>query len=262
LYSNSVVALDAATGELEWHFQFTPHDEHDRDSAQTPILAELIIDGELRKVICWANRNGFYYVLDRTNGQFLVGAAFVDLNWAMGLDSRGRPVLASAPESTSASRFIKPSVAGATNWQNAAFDPVRNLVFIPAVEGGSVYTKSQSPGQASGDGIYAASAGSMSHAVTLVVKALDAATGKRRWERVAPENGEVTLAYSGLLATAGGIVFGAANGAVFALEAATGEEVWRLPLGGPTKAPPITFTVDGEQVIGIAAGSAFFVFGL
>jgi alcohol dehydrogenase (cytochrome c) len=137
LFTNCVIALHASTGKLAWYFQFSPHDEHDWDSAQTPVLASLIINGVVRKVICWPNRNGFYYVLDRGTGEFLIGVPFVDLDWAKGLTSAGRPI----PSDAAAGRLIRPGVAGGTNWHNPAFDPRRGSIFVPASEGGSVFTK-------------------------------------------------------------------------------------------------------------------------
>ena len=141
LFTNSVVALNASSGKLAWHFQFTPHDEHDWDSAQTPILADILIKGINRKVICWPNRNGFYYVLDRGTGEFLLGVPFVEQNWAEGLTATGRPVPSKERNVTGAGRLVKPSVVGGVNWQPSAFDPRKGLIFVPAIEGASVFTK-------------------------------------------------------------------------------------------------------------------------
>lgn len=262
LYTNSVLALRASTGKLAWYFQFTPHDVGDYDAAQTPILADLVIDGRLRKVMCWPNRNGFYYVLDRTNGEFLLGVPFAEVNWTTGLDPRGRPKPGSNLLESVSGRVTKPSNAGATNWQNSAFDPERSLIFVPAVDAGSVNTVTKDVPHIAERDLYLGSSGSVIQPITLAVQALDAATGKKKWTQIAPKSREFELAYSGLLATRGGIVIGAMKGDIFALDSDTGNEVWRVPLGGVTKAPPITFTIDGQQVIGIAAGSAFFVFGL
>jgi alcohol dehydrogenase (cytochrome c) len=141
LFTASVIALHAATGKLAWYFQFTPHDEQDRDSAQTPVLADLLIKGVARKTICWPNRNGFYYVLDRVTGEFLVGAPFVEVTWAKGLSSSGRPILSNVARVSAEGRRISPGVDGGTNWQNPAFDPRRETIFVPATEGSSVFTK-------------------------------------------------------------------------------------------------------------------------
>jgi alcohol dehydrogenase (cytochrome c) len=261
LYTNSAIALDATSGKLAWHFQFTPHDEHDWDSAQTPILADIEIDGRKSKVLCWANRNGFYYVLDRRNGAFLSGTPFVQQNWAEGLDPAGRPVPVPARNVSATGRLTRPGIAGATNWQNAAYDPTRRLVFVPATEGASVFTKSPAPKR--GDrGLYLGSASSLLAPVTTVVRALDAGSGRIKWERMTPSSPDLTLSYSGLLATAGGLVFGAAGGYLYALDSDTGRELWRVALGGDTSASPVSFTVDGQQVVAVSAARAFFLFGL
>jgi alcohol dehydrogenase (cytochrome c) len=260
LYTDSVIALNASTGKLAWHFQFTPHDEHDWDSNQTPILADIPIGGAVRKVICWANRNGFYYVLDRATGEFLTGAPFVKQNWADGLDQAGRPILTQG--ATAAGRLTSPGVGGGTNWQNPAFDPRQGLVFVPATEGSSIYTKSDPDRIGRGqNGMFVGSGGAMAAPPIPFVRALDAATGKRKWEYASPSSTELP-AYSGLLATAGGLVFGASSGSVFALDAATGKELWRGSFGGDTRAAPITFTVDGRQLIAVSVGRALFVLGL
>jgi alcohol dehydrogenase (cytochrome c) len=260
LFTDSVIALHAKTGKLAWYFQFTPHDEHDWDATQTPVLADLPINGAIRKVICWANRNGFYYVLDRTTGEFLAGLPFVEVDWATGLTAAGRPILTELAKVSTAGRHAKPGVDGGTNWQNPAFDPKRGLIFVPASEGSSVFTKRPANKVVREQhGMYVGSGFSRVEPPTPVVRALDAASGQRRWEYY-PETSR--REYSGLLSTEGGLVFGASGGICFALDADTGREVWRLPLGGNTRSPPIAFAVDGRQVIAVAAGRALFVFGL
>jgi len=265
LFTDSVVALHASSGKLAWYFQFTPHDEHDRDATQTPILVDIPINGVLRRLLCVSNRNGFYYVLDRTTGEFIAGVPFVEQNWAKSLDSAGRPILSSNAEISAAGRLTRPGLGGGINWQNTAYDPKKGMVFVPATEGASVFTKSENPRRAD-DGFYPGSSGTGFFEEEPVVRALDAATGARkweRWERSLP-NGKKSLAigYSGLLATGGGLVFGASRGFAFAIDSATGREVWRVYLGGDTLAAPISFTVDGHQVILVSAGRALFEFGL
>jgi alcohol dehydrogenase (cytochrome c) len=260
LFTNSVIALHASTGKLAWYFQFTPHDEHDWDSAQTPVLADLPVNGEVRKVICWPNRNGFYYVLDRVTGEFLVGVPFVELNWAKGLTSKGRPILSDAAEVTTGGRFTRPGIAGGTNWQNPAFDPERRLIFVPATVGSSVFTK-QPPNRVERPrtGQFLGSGWTSTEPLIRLVRALDACTGQQKWEYNPSTPGRD---FRGLLSTEGGLVFGASGGILFAMDADTGREVWRASLGGSTWSAPISFTVDGRQVIAVAAGRALFVFGL
>lgn len=262
LYTNSVVALRGATGELVWHFQFTPHDEHDWDSNQTPILTELEIDGRERRVICWANRNGFYYVLDRETGEFLQGVPFVRQNWAAGLDERGRPILIESGQTSISGRRIYPGVGGGTNWYPPAYDPLRNLVFVHANEQGSIFTQMPADEVERGTGgFYVASGAASSDELILSVRALDAATGEIRWTND-EQPPRAATGFTGLLATAGGLVFGATGGYLFAIDSSTGAEVWRQFLGGNTHAPPISFSLNGRQVIGVWGGRAIFLFGL
>ena len=266
LFTDSMIALHASSGRLAWYFQFTPHDEYDRDATQTPILTDIPINGVLRRALCVANRNGFYYVLDRATGEFLVGVPFVEQNWAKGLDSAGRPILSSDARTLPSGRLVKPGVAGGTNWQNAAFDPNSSSIFVAATEGASVFTKSPNPRR--GElGFYPGSeGGDYKEPEERVVRALDVATGAKRWERWERSlpNWKKSFAngYGGLLATGGGLVFGAAGGFAFAIDSATGRELWRVYLGGDTLAAPISFTVDGHQMILVSAGRALFAFGL
>lgn len=261
LFTDSLVALHASTGKLAWYFQFTPHDEHDWDATQTPILTDLTIKGARRQVLCVPDRNGFYYVLDRTNGQFLVGVPFVEENWASGLDSTGRPILTSHADLTSSGRLTKPGSGGGINWQNAALDEKSGLVFIPATEGASVFTKAASPRRGN-LGFYAGSSGNAGdYDEVSVVRALDAASGVKRWEYFPPP-GPREHGYSGLLATGGGLVFGESRGFGFALDSATGHELWRVTLGGDTAAAPVSVIVDGHQVVLMSAGQSLFLFEL
>jgi alcohol dehydrogenase (cytochrome c) len=261
LYTNSVIALRGATGELAWYFQFTPHDEHDWDSTQVPVLADLPVGGSTRKVICWANRNGFYYVLDRTTGQFLSGKAFVVQNWTAGLDEHGRPLPAQALDTTG--KLVRPGGNGATNWQNASYDEKRGLVFVHATEGSSVYTKSEKVTRGP-RGTYLGSADTGTDPVLPVVRALRASDGARVWERPSPRMSGFLQGkwpgYTGLLATAGGLVFGASNDTFFALDSASGRPLWQVSLGGNTLAPPISFRLDGHQVVLVSAGRSLFLF--
>jgi alcohol dehydrogenase (cytochrome c) len=261
LYTNSVVALHASTGKLAWHFQFTPHDERDWDSNQTPILADLVVGGARRSVLCTANRNGFYYVLDRASGQFLVGVPFVKQTWASRLDERGRPVETGVSRPSLSGTLVSPGVGGGTNWQPPAFHPGLARIFVPATEGSSVFSKSmpehvhRSPGQ-----FYTGSGSSVQHNEA-VIRALDAATGRREWEyRIARTPG--VQGQSGLLATAGNLVFGASEGTLAAVDATNGQGLWSIFLGGPTFSPPISFVVDDRQAIALVAGRSVFLFDL
>jgi alcohol dehydrogenase (cytochrome c) len=264
LFTNSVIALDATTGELAWYFQFTPHDEHDWDSNQTPVLADLAIDGIKRKVICWANRNGFYYVLDRTNGEFLRGVPFVEVTWASGLDHTGRPILTEAADVTRTGTLAKPWVGGGTNWLPPSYDPRTQTFLVHSTESASIYTKSPNDLVRRGQsGLYVGSGSSAAEPPLNVIKALDAASGDEKWRYVAPkQQTDADWSYSGVLSTAGGLVFSASSGTIVALDSATGKELWRAGLGGRTQATPISFSLDGSQVVAVAGGGVLFVFGL
>jgi alcohol dehydrogenase (cytochrome c) len=218
-------------------------------------------------VILWPNRNGFYYVLDRVTGEFLVGVPFVETDWATALTPTGRPILTDAAKVTTVGRRTKPGINGGVNWQNPSFDQGRGTIFVPAVESSSVYTKAP-PGAVIGTqaGLFVGSGVSTEPGINEVV-ALDGATGQHKWQHTSPTAGSNDGAHSlsgssGLLSTGSGLVFGTAGGFLFALDADSGREIWRLPLGGTTKSPPISFTIDGHQVIAVAAGRALFVLGL
>jgi alcohol dehydrogenase (cytochrome c) len=259
LFTAGVIALHASNGQLAWYFQFSPHDEHDWDAAQTPVLADLLVNGVARRVICWANRNGFYYVLDRVTGEFLTGVPFVQIDWAKGLTPSGRPILVDAAKVSTAGRRIRPGIE-ATNWQNPAFDQERGTIFIPATEVSSVFSKRPPNEMTIGPHGYAIGSGwSQTEPPTRLIIALDAASGSQKWLYRQLVSGRD---YSGLLATGGGLVFGASGGFLLALDAGSGREIFKQSLGGSTMSPPISFTIDGEQVIAVAAGRALFMFGL
>jgi alcohol dehydrogenase (cytochrome c) len=266
LFTNSVIALHAGTGKLAWYFQFTPHDEHDWDSNQTPVLTDVLINGIRRKVICWANRNGFYYVLDRVTGEFLAGVPYVEQTWAKGLDSKGRPITTDANQVSSTGRLTRPAESGATNWENTALDQRKGLIFVPATEGAAVFTNlgNVNPKDLNRK-MFMGSLALNAELSTPVVRALDIATGARKWQYFSPplkDYGDLHYYYSGLLATGGDLVFGASGGYAFALDSTTGLEKWRVFLGGDTRAAPISFTVDGRQVLAVSAGRSLFLFGL
>jgi alcohol dehydrogenase (cytochrome c) len=262
LYANSVVALRGATGQLVWHFQFTPHDEHDWDSNQTPILADLDINGTTRRVVCWPNRNGFYYVLDRATGEFLKGAPFVTQNWSGGLDEKGRPIPRPAGDISATGNRTYPGVGGGTNWYPAAFDPNQKLVFVHANEQSSIFSRAATHKlQHSAGDFYVASGAENSDPPKFSVKALDAITGEIRWTYKDPPPSAAN-GVSGMLATAGGLLFSGSGGQMYALESATGRELWSQVLGGNTQAPPISFELDGRQVVLIWGGRSLFLFAL
>jgi alcohol dehydrogenase (cytochrome c) len=257
LYSDSLIALDADTGTRRWHFQFTPHDLHDWDSNQVPVLIDAQFEGRPRKLVAQANRNAFYYLLDRQSGAFLLGKPYAKQTWAVGLDGRGRPILKPGTSPTPAGVTVFPGLAGGTNWYSPSYDPSSQLLFVQAHEDYAQtfykHTPDYKPGRHFEAGAASDVEGSEHYGV---VKAIEALSGKIRWEfkLQAPPSG-------GVMSTAGGLVFGGSReGSFFALDARTGRPLWQFQTGGPINANPISFAVNGKQHIAIAAGQAIFVF--
>lgn len=251
LYTNSAVALRGSTGALVWYFQFTPADDHDWDANQIPVLADRQTPQGTEKRVLWANRNGFYYVLDRASGKFFTGAPFVRQTWTDGLDPHGRPRPLSDSSRTREGFVLYPGSVGATNWWSPSFDPALNLMVVPVLEQGMVYFTSGSspPALMSGRPFYTA------------VRALDAFTGKQIWEYRRPPR-QVNNVTGGVLSTNGGIVFGGDQGTFFALDSRTGRPLWSVETGDTIRAAPETFLADGEQFVAIAAGRNLLTFAL
>jgi alcohol dehydrogenase (cytochrome c) len=258
LYTCSLVALDGNTGALRWHFQFTPHDSHDWDAAHVPILFDAEIRGTRRKLIASANRNAFYYVLDRSSGEFVAGRAYTRQTWAKGLDDHGRPIVLPGTEPSEQGTLLWPNLNGGTVWFSPSYSPQTRLFYVAASEVGSVYYKREAdykPGTFFAGGGEAEAPGVEG---TGAIRALEAATGQLRWEFALH-----SAPWAGLLSTAGGLVFGGANeGNFFALDAGTGKPLWEFQTGGPVAANPVSFTVDGRQYVAVAADRVLYVFGL
>jgi alcohol dehydrogenase (cytochrome c) len=252
LYTNSVVAVRGTTGKLIWHFQFSPADDHDWDSAQIPVLVNHSTADGTEKRMLWANRNGYYYVLNRVSGDFLLGTPFVYQSWNSGLDANGRPILLPKTEADSAIQgaVIHPSNTGGTNWWSPAYDPQQNLMIIPSLERGLVFFPSLlSWPRDTGRPFYTA------------VRALDATSGQLVWEYRRPLR-NVDPRIGGLLSVEGGVVFGSDQSTFFALDTDTGDLRWSFQTGGKIIAAPITYTVNGIQQVSIAAGGDLLTFSL
>jgi PQQ-dependent dehydrogenase (methanol/ethanol family) len=254
LYTNCVIALEPKTGKLLWHYQFTPHDLHDWDATETLVLADAKFKGRERKLLLQANRNGFLYVLDRTNGELLLAKPFVKkLNWASGIGPDGKPELLPANQPTKAGVKGCPAVRGATNWYSTAFNPATNLFYVMAVEDCSIYKQSDVGGY---EGYRDPSDSGLKY-----LRAFDISTGEMVWE--APQVGPQEANYSGVLATAGGLVFyGETGGALAAADAKTGKVLWTFHANQPWKASPITYMQDGRQYVAIASGGNILSFAL
>jgi len=258
LYTDAVLALDPETGKMKWHFQFTPEDLHDWDSNQVVILFAGTVAGRERKLLGQANRNGFYYVLDRETGAFLTGVPYAKQTWADGLDPKGRPIRKKGIAPSLEGTLVFPNIQGAANWHSPTYSPQTKLFYQHAREMGTIYYKGDAvykPGTAftGGGGRYVNGDDASS-----AIRALDATTGKMKWEFPLLSPG-----FSSLLSTAGGLVFsGTEEGNFIALDAETGKSLWDIQLGGPVRGMPISYAVDGKQFVAIPAGTTLFVFGL
>lgn len=261
LYSCSLLAIDASTGKMKWYFQFSPHETHDWDASEPPILFDAVIDGKKRKIVAQANRNAFYYVLDRETGKFITGMAYAKETWAKGLDANGRPIELPNIDPTPQGNLIYPSITGSVNWTSSSYSPLTGLFYVNTREQGAYYYKGHptisphNPQDIGGGGGQKVVGGDDAYSA---VRALEATTGERKWQFKM-----VGDSWTGTLVTAGNLVFCAdAEGNFFALNATDGEPLWHVPLGNSVRANPITYGVDGKQYVEAAAGNSIFVFSL
>jgi alcohol dehydrogenase (cytochrome c) len=272
LYSCSVVALDVDTGKLKWYYQFSPHDEFDFDSTQVPVLADIQWQGSPRKVMLWANRNGFFYVLDRATGQFLLGKPFVEVNWASGFDAKGRPQRVPGMIPSKQGTLILPGNQGGTNWYNPSFSPRTGLFYIPTwANYSSLYVKNEQEfveGRTYGGG---GPRGTTPQGIRTTVnnfakedegygaiRALDPHTGEMKWQF---KMTDVTDA--GILTTGSNLLFsGGREGYFYALDARDGKLLWRVNVGGRVISGPMTYSLNGKQYIAVAAGNSLFTYAL
>jgi PQQ-dependent dehydrogenase (methanol/ethanol family) len=253
LYTNTVLALEPETGKVKWHFQFTPHDLHDWDANTPLVLADLDYKGKPRKLLLQANRNGFFYVLDRTTGEFLSGTPFVKkLTWASGIGPDGAPILLPGNEPTVEGTLTCPSVRGGTNWYATSFNPLSKLFYVMAAEDCGIYRKIGS--------IYAGKPNPDDPGQRFL-RALDPQTGKVVWEKQLVGSQEAN--YGGVLSTAGGVVFhGETGGAFAAVDAVTGKTLWTFNTNEAWRATAMTYLVDGKQYVAVAAGTNIVAFSL
>lgn len=264
LYSASVIALNADSGKLVWHFQFTPNDEHDWDAAQIPVLVDTDWKGKPRKLMLWANRNAFFYVLDRETGELLLSKPFSKQNWAREIDSSGRPVLIPETRVTTTGTVTWPGPAGATNWHSPSYNPQTGLMYVPVVMRGDVVFKrpnaiKHEPGRSFGGSGYDSMVGKKTFLTA--VRAIDPRTGDVRWEHRHPPISQLWR-WGGLVSTAGGIIFSGHDTRLFVLDAFSGKKLWDLDVGGRVNSSPITHAVADDQRLVIAAGRSLFSIGL
>jgi len=263
LYSCSMLAVDADTGKLKWHYQYTPHDTHDWDSTQVPVLLDANFGGRPRKLLLHPNRNGFYYVLDRASGEVLLAKPYAKQTWAKEIDSRGRPVLLPDQEPTiEGNDRVWPGVDGANNWMSPSYNPLTKLLYVSSREERRRYFKTDAPEYHPGEAYFGGGGGggarfrpeeNSSRLLALVPE-----TGQIQWEHRL-----LTPHWSGVLSTAGNLVFSSSmEGNFFALDARTGEELWHFSGGDRVYASPITYFSRGKQNVSIPIGDVLVAFAL
>ncbi len=258
LYSNSMLALDADTGKLKWYFQFTPHDLHDYDATQVPVLVDDNWQGKPRKLLIQANRNGFLYVLDRTNGQFLQAKAFGEVTWAKEIDGNGRPVVAPGSEPTLEGTRTCPGALGATNWFSPSYDPQTKLLYVSSSVECDTFSAAPQKYHEGHDFIGSIYGPVKGEKTAGAMRAFDPLTGEKKWEFP-----YFSPPWCGALSTAGGIVFGGdSEGNFIVFDARTGKDLWHMQLGAAIYSSPITYSIDGRQYVAIPAGAGLFAFAL
>jgi alcohol dehydrogenase (cytochrome c) len=260
LYSDSILALDAKTGTRKWHYQFTPHDLHDWDAAEPAVLADLEWHGSARKVLLMANRNGFFYVLDRISGELLLAEPFVKkLNWAKEIGPDHRPVLLPLEKVGDGSK-VCPSQDGATNWYSTAFLPSTGFYYLQALEKCDIYSQRPTGWIAGKDYVGGSQKSAPGDVPKKFLRAIDVQTGKIAWELPQSGHGDT---WGGVLGTATGVLFvGEDSGMFVAVDAADGKVLWRFPANQPWKASPMTYQFDGKQYVAVATGQTITAFGL
>jgi alcohol dehydrogenase (cytochrome c) len=258
LYSESVIALESATGKLKWHFQFVPHDVNDLDSTQVPVLLDAPWKGKPRKLMLFANRNAFYYVLDRVTGEFLHATPFARQNWAQEIDAKGRPVPTGKTEADTKGALVYPDDDGSSNWFSPSYSPRTQLFYQNVREKGAYYYKADTKFQPGRMYLGATKRDIPNEEPYGALKALRPLTGEKVWEFRTQ-----TPPWCGVLATAGDVVFsGTMEGDFFALDAVSGKLLWRFQTGGEVWANPISYRSEGKQYIALAAGNSMIVFAL
>jgi alcohol dehydrogenase (cytochrome c) len=265
LFSDSVVALDPDTGTRKWHYQFTPNDGHDWDSAQALVLVDRVWHGQRRQLLLHADRNGMFYVLDRTDGRFLAATPFVYQNWNTGFDANGRPrVVPGSNSSAGGSFFVYPTAGGGTNFQAPSYSALTGLFYLAYSENGQRYVSQPAAFEQGRQYIGRGQAGPASPrsgepAASFGIKAIDPETGETKWDFKTSQGS----LQNGVLATAGNVLFASIrDGNLAALDARTGAHLWHFYTGTTPAASPISYAVDGKQYVAIAAGNTIYSFAL
>ena len=258
LYTASLIALDADSGKLRWHFQFTPHDLHDWDSNHVPVLADVTIDGRARRVVMVANRNGFFYTLDRETGEFLVGKVYTGTPWARELTKDGKPIVLTNGLATDAKPTCVPDYRGGTNFNPPSYDPALQLFFVMARETCAIYTpRKEEP--VMGRSFMSGGMEKLPQPDYSALRAIDPKTGAIRWEYKFSQS-----SLAGVMSTASGLVFtGDQDGYFNALDSRSGKLLWRYRTGSPIHgAAAMTYMLDNRQYILIPSGMTITAFAL
>jgi alcohol dehydrogenase (cytochrome c) len=248
----SIVALNPDTGKIVWGFQVSPHDTHDWDANEVPVLVDADFNGQPRKMLMQASRNGYFFVLDRTNGNNLLTAPFATVNWAKGIDSLGRPIPNPAKEPTRDGVLVAPNEAGATNFRPPSFDPKTGFLIVNAQDGYGIYFFKPEHGEYGWAGADYTVAGKSSF------RAIDYRTGKIAWDHPIGDGAGT----AGVLTTEAGLIFSGDNRRnVMALRTSDGATLWHQDIGRVQNAP-ITYQLDGKQYLIVAGGSSLNAFAL
>lgn len=253
LYTCSIVAISPDDGKLKWAFQASPHDTHDWDAVETPVLVDGLFKGHQRKMLMQTSRNGYFFVLDRTNGESLLTVPYGPLNWSKGIDKEGRPIPNPDKEPAPDGRLIAPDEGGLTNYRAPSFDPKMGLFVVDAHPSWSVYFAKPA------DGVYGWAGADYGVWGEGVIDAIDYQTGKIRWSHWVGEHGSG----AGVMTTESGVTFtGDAEGNVLALDTATGKTLWHAGMGEPMESSPISYELDGRQYVMTSSGSVVFAWAL
>ena len=238
-------------GKLVWHYQFTPHDEHDWDANETPVLVDALWNGQARKLLLQANRNAFFYVLDRATGEFLLGEPFAKQTWAQGISPEGRPILVPEAAPSLAGSLACPDIHGGANWHAPSYNPDTGLMYVVARDGCGVYYRTGH---------------SIDHDLgpaRQFVRAIDIQDGTIRWEIPFLGDEAQEISHAGTMTTGGGLVFFSSRvGNFAAADAGTGELLWHFNTGGTIRASPMTYSYRGRQYVAIVSKNGIFVFAL
>ena len=263
LYTDSILALEAKTGKLKWYYQFTPHDVHDWDAQEPPVLVDTNWLGQPRRLLLQANRNGFFYVLDRTNGQLLLGKQYLrKLNWAeptIGKD--GRPVLKDLPKDANGDTYVCPGFQGGANWYSTSFNPATGLYYFSSLERCNIFSARRGEWQAGKGYMGGTARPAPGESFEKFLRAINIQTGEVAFD--VPQVTTPQTASAGVMSTASGLVFyGENSGSFMAVDAANGKILWQFPTNQVWKASPMTYMFDNKQYVAIAVGTDIVSFAL